>query len=46
MQSWGEQLVVGPATHLPPPSHFEVPMMFVTLVPAWQAAAAQIVPAA
>jgi hypothetical protein len=46
-QAWGEQSVVAPATHLPPPSHFEVPTMVDVFPPvALQTAAAQVVPAA
>jgi hypothetical protein len=46
-QAWGEQSVVGPPTHLPLPSHFEVPTMIDVFPPAaLQAGAAQIVPAA
>jgi hypothetical protein len=45
-QANGVQSVVGPPTHLPPPSHFEVLTMIGVLPPVLQAVAAQIVPAA
>jgi hypothetical protein len=45
-QACGEQSVVGPATQLPPPSHFEVPTRIDVFAPGLQAVAAQIVPAA
>jgi hypothetical protein len=44
-QAWGEQSVVAPATHVPAPSHLDVPTS-VPVRPGRQAAAAQIVPAA
>jgi hypothetical protein len=44
-QAHGEQSLVAPVTHLPVPSHNDVPTSR-PVRPGWQAAAAQIVPAA